>query len=382
MTSLPNDTFFYLLDHPQDRRYELLTRNVPYRTPRFSREVYEASRGRTFASLDEAYLDWVEHGRAAGLAYAPGRDTTLKIVLKVKDEPDLLDRWITYHAAMVGLENLVIMDCGSEDPAHWAILDRYRDDMLVLRYPDYYDRLHSVGRNRHLFYWLARNARYVTVIDADEFLFGYDGETISPHHVTALLRSGSESVFAPTWISNAAPPAMAGGHVDWEGPITFSLDPESLRAGTDAGKSIVRSDALFESGYVGHNLHVGRVTAKMTEASFGRLFQFHLSDLSPEIGRRRIAKHLRTKGVLAPEITGEVAVADFLRALLGSGKADPSVAYYAEKYLAPPVIAAPGAPTFSTRLLAGVEREHSAPFRTAIDAFDFIRVWRETKPRI
>ncbi|RAK67788.1 glycosyltransferase family 2 protein [Phenylobacterium kunshanense] len=382
MSSLPNDTFFYLLDHPHDRRYELLGRNIPYRTPRFSRDVYEESRGRSFASLDEAYLDWVEHGRAAGLAYAPGRDTTLKIVLKVKDEPDLLERWITYHAAMVGLENLVVVDCGSVDPAHWAILDRYQHDMLVLRYPDYYDLLHAVGRNKPLYYWLARNAKFVTVMDADEFLFGYDGKTISPHHVVPVLRTGGEAVHAPTWISNAAAPEMSGGRIDWDRPIAFALDAESLWSGTVAGKSIVRTDALFEAAYVGHNLHVGRVVSRMTEGSFGKFFQFHLSALSPEISRRRIAKHLRAKGFLPAKVEGEAAVSEFLLQLLRADGADPTAAYYAERYLEPPTGSPGGEPQFSSRLLAGVDHEASQAFTSAIDAFDFRRVWTETKPRI
>lgn len=382
MSSLPNDTFFYLLDHSRDRRYDLLGRNIPYRTPRFSREVYEESRGRSFSSLDEAYLDWIEHGRTAGLAYASGRDTTLKIVLKVKDEPDLLERWITYHAALVGLENLVIMDCGSVDPAHWAILERYQNDMLVLRYPDDYDLLHAVGRNRPLYYWLARNAKYVTVIDADEFLFGYDGQTISAHHVVPMLRASGEAVHAPTWIANAAAPEMSEGRIDWDRPIPFALDAESLWSGTVAGKSIVRTDALFDAAYVGHNLHVGRVVSRMTEGSFGRIFQFHLSALSPEISRRRIAKHLRAKRFLPAEVEGEEAVSEFLRALLRTGGADPTAAYYAERYLEPPAGAHDAQPQFSSRLLADAGHEAPPAFKSAIDAFDFRRVWTETKPRI
>lgn len=371
MSAPANDTYFFLLDHPAQRGFDLLSRNIPHRTPRFSREVYEASRGQRFASEDEAYVDWVEHGRMAGLEYAPGVDTVLKIVLKVKDEPVLLERWITYHAAAVGLSNLVIMDCGSQDPAHLAILERYKHDLLVLGYPHYYDQMHGVGRNRPLYYWLSRNARYVTVMDADEFLLGLDGDSISPHHAVSLLRHADEPAFAPTWLTNHSPPADAGGQILWSEPITFLSGADSLRYGTVQGKSVARSTMLFDIGYVGHNLHLPKVSAKFTERSFGRLFQFHLSHLGETIQRERLAKHIRARGVLPAEVVEEGAIAAFLRGRLSGEPLDLIAAYYVDKYLNAPPPSDPTAAHFATRLLSGLERESAPALREAVDGFDF-----------
>ncbi|MCR5877641.1 glycosyltransferase family 2 protein [Phenylobacterium sp. J367] len=360
MATLPNDTFHYLLDHPEKRSYDLLARNVSYMTPRFDQATYERARGQSFATREAAYQDWIDHGLRLGLEFAPGKDTVLKIVLKVKDEPELLQRWIDYHAAIVGLHNLVIMDCGSQDPEHWAILNRHRGEMLVLPFPDAYDRLHSVGRHKYLYYWLSRSCRYLTVMDADEFLFGFDGTTIAPRHAVDILRASEEAVFAPAWISNAAPPAETDGRIDWSQPIRFALDPASLEAGLVAGKSVIRGADLMQIGYIGHNLHVGRVTTRMTPASFGRIFQFHLSTLGPRISRRRFATHLRTRGALPADVVDEGAIAAHLRGVLAAGHPDPQVPTYIEKYLAadaaPPP--APG-PTFETRLIGSGDAEDS-----------------------
>ena len=54
-----------------------------------------------------------------------GKDTLLKIILKAKDETYLIDTWIAHHATLVGYENLIIMDCGSQDPTYLEKLKFY-----------------------------------------------------------------------------------------------------------------------------------------------------------------------------------------------------------------------------------------------------------------
>lgn len=377
----PIDTFFFLLDHPAVRHFNLLSDRKPYMTPRFVQEVYEDARKQRFPSREAAYQDWVDYGRMAGLEYAPQQNTLLKIVLKVKDEPELLQRWLDYHAAIVGLSNLVIMDCGSTDTEHWRILNRVREDVLILSFPGWYDRLHVVEEYPGLYYWLTRNCRYLTVMDADEFIFGFDGETISPLHVTQVLREAVEPIFAPTWITNAAWPTTSASGVDWDEPIRFALDQPSLTEGLISGKSVVRSSDLLDMGYIGHNLHVGRVMERMTPGSFGQLFQFHIPELGPRISRRRAAKHLAVRGVLPPGLTDETAIEDHLRAVKATNPERWHIWYYIDRYLNAGEPIPPRGPTFETRLLTGATEKSSA-FNAQIGAFDFVRIWRETAPHV
>jgi hypothetical protein len=375
------DTYFFMLDHPAARTIEQFQRIVSYQSPRFSQPIYEADRGERFPDRESAYRDWVEVGRQRGLRYAEGADTLLKIVLKVKDEPALLRRWIEHHAAIAGLTNLLVMDCGSSDPEHWAILESFGPDLMVVRYPGPYDSLHVVGRNRPLFHWLTRNAKYLTILDADEFLVGYDGETLSGAHVATLLRAGEEEVYGPAWLLNQAPPPDVEGRIDWSAPIRFGLSEEALTDGLIAGKSIIRADKLMEIAYLGHNLHLGRVTRRMTPGSFGGFYQLHLTVLAEELRRQRVSKHLRAKGALPataqtrPEITAQ------LQGLLASGVSDDSVRFYIDRYFEPSVPPSSG-PSFETRLLAGAAAERSTAFSAAVEAFDFTRVWRETLPKM
>ncbi len=43
---------------------------------------------------------------------------TLKICVKLVDEPLLIEDWIDHHARIVGIENLIIADNGSTDAAN------------------------------------------------------------------------------------------------------------------------------------------------------------------------------------------------------------------------------------------------------------------------
>jgi hypothetical protein len=64
----------------------------------------------------------------------PARTLRVLCVMMQRDEARLLDPWIGYHAAMFGIENLLLLDNGSRDPAVLARLDRAeREGAMVLR---------------------------------------------------------------------------------------------------------------------------------------------------------------------------------------------------------------------------------------------------------
>lgn len=377
MTSDINDTYYFLYDQPDHRRLEFCAYAIQYRTAAFSRTVYERERGMVFASEDDAYLDWMAVGRTLGLPYAEGKNTYLKILLKVKDEPELIVQWIEYHAAIVGYDNLIIMNCGSTDSSFLAILHSYRERVLILDYEQYYDELSFPGKNIPLFALLMRNCKYLTVLDADEFLFGYKDGQISRANVADIVREGQYEVYPGAWITNhLAPPDLAQGGIDFSQPITFALDADSLRAGAIQGKSVVRASRVFDLHYVGHNLHLREVMRFIDARAFGKLFVFHLANLSPALVRARALKHLYAKGVV-PRDMPAAEIAPFLTHQLDTQAMPEAGREYARRYLSGESVVG-AAPLMAVNLSyqASAPETHAA-FTQAIERFDFAGLLQE-----
>lgn len=365
------DTFSFLLENPQFRQLAFVPVEIEYASADFSQEIYEQSSSRRFASRAAAYADWVARGRAEGQAYQPGKDTCLKIILKVRDEPALLRRWIEHHAAMVGCHNIVIMDCGSTDARHLAILAEYERRILILKYEHYYDRVHNVAENGPFYNMIAKTCRYLTVLDADEFLFFREGEHIFTGGAAPLLREGDEAVYAGTWFTNTDPPDDAAGRIDFSRPIGFALGEVAVDAGTVAGKAVVRADLCAQIGHIGHNLHAAGALARLGPGSFGRIGIFHLCQLGPGLMQPRSLKHLRTRGIVPGDVAAPQEVQAHLRARLQKGDLSRADELYAQRYLGTAAPLGQGAPRFTTSLLAGAGAERQEALAAALETFDF-----------
>lgn len=335
-TFLPlEDTYFYLLENPTYRQIGLCGDRIRYQTAKFNPQTYSSSRGVRFRSFEEAYLDWLHCGRQMGCAFNGNEDTLLKIILKAKDEPELIEKWISHHADIVGFSNIVILDCGSTDQQYLSILRKYESQVLIFRYGRYYNDIHSPQANKSFYQLMSRSCRYLAVLDADEFLFGYEKGELSRSAVKNILGSDDEAIFAGTWLNNFAPLKEREGHLAWDEPISLRCFADELVSGTVAGKSIIRSDHIFNVSHVGHNLHVLNVADSMTVNSFGRMFIIHLKNLDHLLVRRRAIKHLRSKAVL-PQHIPDSEVENFLRCLPLGYSVRVDAAKYVEVLLNPP----------------------------------------------
>ncbi|MGN7161574.1 glycosyltransferase family 2 protein [Sphingomonas sp. SAFR-052] len=306
------DTYFYLLDRPEQRQFGLLGYDIRHVTERFDAGIYARARGLSFGSADEAYADWVAAGRRLGLAYNATGNTTLKIILKVKDEPELIDKWVNHHAAIVGYENIVILDCGSQDPEYLAKIARHARKMIVLSYPNHYNTIHNPHANIDLYNLICANARYVTILDADEFLFAADDGVLSADAVVPLLQCSDEAVFAGTWLNAQTVIPEVDGALDWSVETELAIGPRDLAQGTVAGKAVIATSVVQRLSHLGHNLHVPEVAGQMGQESFGKIFIIHARNLDPRIVEKRAIKHLRTKGVLPEQLVDRGEIRDFL----------------------------------------------------------------------
>ncbi len=301
---------------------------------------------------------------------APADKALLKIILKVKDEPELIVKWIEHHAAIVGYDNLIIVDCGSTTPAYWTLLQAYRGRLMILNYDQYYDDLHWPHANRDFYEMLSRSCKYITVLDADEFLFGYADHTISGGNVLKILREDEEKIYAGTWFSNCAPLPMAGRGIDWTRPIKFSIGTDRLKQGTFSGKSLMRAAVAVQANYIGHNLHVKDVVAHLTPGSFGKIGILHISELGPEIDRLRATKHLYAKGVIPPGLP-EDQISALLATVLKEKSAPDMALHYIRKTMGKAQSHPEPKEFFETSILYDHRTETHPAFNEALDKFDF-----------
>jgi hypothetical protein len=320
-----HDTYFALLEKPELRQIGLARYHIEHRTPFFSQNVYSASAGIDFGSETEAYAHWLAVGRREGHEWAPGRDTLLKIVLKAKDEPYLIDAWVAHHAAIVGYENLIILDCGSQDPAYLEKLNAYASRILILDYRCYYDHIHATRSNADFFGLLAANCRYLTILDADEFLLARMGELFSGQFVKPVLRARNLPMFCGIWVTATA------GADGLANACGIDVSPGMLSSGAVAGKAVARHDVVFDIGHLGHNLHVAEVLPFVGTEAFGELLVLHLKNLPREMMRERVLQHLVAKGVVGATAGPEREAR--ITALAEAPDAPPAVIGYAQGYL-------------------------------------------------
>jgi len=365
------DTYSFLLEHPNINEMDAVNRKIEFISNDFSKETYEQSRGAEFKTREEAYRDWVLFGKKAGLEFANSKNTVLKIVLKVKDEPFLLEKWIDYHANIVGFHNIIVMDCGSTDQEHWNIINKYKDRILLFKYDQYYDNLHSSESNRSFFDLISSNCKFLTVLDADEFLFGLSDDSISGKNVLEILNNTNDGVVVGTWFNNTDAPIDEFGKIDWHININFCMDYISISDGTFSGKSIVRSDLVFSVKHIGHNLHVPNVIEQITLNSFGKVGIFHMKNLGANITRLRVLKHLKSKGVLPDQFNDRETIEPLLYNMLENGKIEGASKYYAQKYLKPQEKMVQCDLIFSTNILSSFQKEKNNSLIHNMKAYDF-----------
>lgn len=216
-----------------------------------------------------------------------------RIILKTRDEPRRLARWIEHHSAIVGLENLIIFDNMSSDPDVPAIYERAYGKCPIIRYGGFQDMLHQRRVNNALYDALALSCAYSTLIDTDEFLALYDGEKfVTDERIAGFVASLPDTPVLPgTWLDNVA------GRNDW---FHFSPPDAALRRGLKWGKPLV-STKLPTPDIVLHNTQLQEAIKSTRLVT--NLFVLHRKQVLPR-ERMRVNLHkLKALGVIPQDMT-------------------------------------------------------------------------------
>jgi hypothetical protein len=122
-----------------------------------------------------------------------------KIILKTKNEDDLIDIWIRYYYKMVGKENIIIFDNNST--SH-KVLDVYKEHSIKTIQIKSPNSIHSYHNNKNFYDDLFTNCDWFSILDTDEFLCVYKNGVFSAEGVLELLASSDKQVLGSIWLDH------------------------------------------------------------------------------------------------------------------------------------------------------------------------------------
>ena len=175
--------------------------------------------------------------------------STMKIVIKTKDDPFFLARWVEHHSAIVGLENLIIFDNCSNDDRVLALYSDIESRATVVSFSGYADRIHRYEQFTELYDALRASTEFYSFIDTDEALVWArpDGTYLADQRILSELRSlPSPKVVPGVWLENVR------GYND---RFQMNLEVGHLQIGLRAGKPVFSATTEVK-GMLNHNFQV------------------------------------------------------------------------------------------------------------------------------
>jgi hypothetical protein len=96
--------------------------------------------------------------------------SVIKVILKTKDDPIMLEDWIQHHAKIAGINNLIIFDNCSTSETVLQTYGKYKDEVIIIRHEGFIDLPHNVKFFPELYAALRASCDYYTFLDTDERL--------------------------------------------------------------------------------------------------------------------------------------------------------------------------------------------------------------------
>jgi len=244
--------------------------------------------------------------------YSKKTYSTLKIILKTKDEAELLESWILHHATIVGFENLVILDHSSTSKKVIAIYEKYKDRILVLPVPESsdHDRLHHTRINNYFYDLLKEQCLFFTLIDSDEFLCWNNTETLETKGLVKELKKYSEyESISTTWLHNYF---TSETKRDITTITNFDIREHSMVTNVLNGKAIFRSDKKQPG--ISHN------KAAINHRVTTPFVLLHIKHRNIEDRIRTQINYCKSKGLLPQKISHDSMIATLTTLVKKEGK--------------------------------------------------------------
>ena len=188
-----------------------------------------------------------------------------KIILKTKNEDDLIEVWIRYYSKLVGKQNLIIFDNNSTSQ---KVLDTYKEhgiETIEIKFPN---SIHTYRKNEVFYDGLFADCDWFSILDTDEFLCAYKNGVFSAEGGIELLANSDKQVLGSIWLDhmhvgdskeyfkiNQAPYICHPKHNKKHGKAIYRTSYSGIR-NVNYGHNVCCKDAWIESGLF--LLHVDR----------------------------------------------------------------------------------------------------------------------------
>lgn len=230
----------------------------------------------------------------------------LKIIVKARDELELTRSWIEHHAAIVGLENLLIADNASSLPEVFDIYRSFGPSLNWFSFSGHHNSINIASCFPQLYGALAAASRYAAFVDMDERLLGFTENTwVADESICHRLATTSASLISAPWLQN-----VSGKDNQ------FELYREQLEWGVLFGKPLIStSNPALGAGRI-HTLQY-----PVDDAAYLGLGVLHLSHLSITQRLRTNKNKLMQRGV----VSSDSSYSEIAAMSIGDGPPDPLV---------------------------------------------------------
>lgn len=210
--------------------------------------------------------------------------TALKLVLKTKNESALLEQWLLYHSALVGWENIVVIDNQSDEPATLAIYEKYKEfPFILLSYSGAsVNLLHDIEFNAQLYKRLiAGAAKFVMLLDTDEYIT-YFNKAEGCFDFTSFLSElhkieNRGHIYGSLWIHNT-PTVETLKNANFNDLVDFELNPWHLSKNISYGKSVVSTHSdVWDKERIRTTVNLGHNTEVPGAKMLNGLWLLHLN---------------------------------------------------------------------------------------------------------
>jgi len=164
--------------------------------------------------------------------------SNLKIVLKTKDEDNLIEPWLLYHSKIVGWDNLIVFDNNSTSKLVKSVYEKYKYKGFELKYiKDDVNILHNITYYSNFYSYLRSVSNFFIIMDTDEFLTYYNSNENKFDNTKInekLINISNQESIISMWIHNT--PNFGDISNNFK---LYELNSNNLRKNIQYGKQII-----------------------------------------------------------------------------------------------------------------------------------------------
>jgi hypothetical protein len=213
------------------------------------------------------------------------KNSVFKIILKTKNETEILDEWLEHHLNIVGDHNVIVFDNGSSNKKTFEIYNKYINRINLFGFYDNHNLVHNVEFFSEFYESLRKSCKFYSFIDADEFLYFTDGNVLFSdiEFMNVLNRANEEATFFGLWSFNVP------GNKDI---FYITNAANTYSSGLKGGKPILSSKYILK-GFINHNFQLYHNNSYLNP--MGGLLVCHLNMVDRKrrimINREKILAH-------------------------------------------------------------------------------------------